>query len=237
MKSRRRLVVIIGGIVGGSLLAFCCGLVFTLVVIMPAREPGALWPPATLEPTIEASPSPGVGPIPRSTPQEPSPTPTYAVIVSTPTQPGPSPTPMPSVSATASAPMQSATAAPSPSPTSDGFPFYYVEGSRVEEPNCDSQYLTGLVVNASGAPLDDVVVRWQYWNNTEFATSGDPNYLWQSGEFKFTYFPHDPGLETDFVLQIVDVTEDRLPLSQPLLIHFSGCHEMGQITNIVFKQR
>jgi len=237
MKSRRRLVLIIGGIVGGSLLAFCCGLVFTLVVIMPAREPGALWPPATLEPTIEASPSPGVGPIARSTPEEPSPTPTYAVIVSTPTQPGTSPTPMPLVSATASTAMQSATAAPSPTPTSDGFPFYYVEGSRIEELQCAHPYLQGWVKDASGAPLNGVVVRWQYWNNTEFAISGDLQQLWQPGEFKYTYYAEDPGLETEFVLQIVDSTGDHLPLSEPLLIHFSGCHEMGQITNIVFKQR
>jgi hypothetical protein len=234
MKSRRRLVVIIGGIVGGSLLAFCCGLVFTLVVIMPAREPDALWPPATLEPTTEASPSPGIGPMPRSTPEEPSPTPTYAVIVSTPTQPGPAPTQAPSATVI---PGQSPAPPPSPTPTSGGFPFYYVEGSRLEEENCFSQYLQGWVKDASGAPLDGVVVRWQYWNNTEYATSGDPNYLWQSGEFKFTYYAEDPGRETDFVLQIVDSTGDHLPLSEPLLIHFSGCHEMGQITNIVFKQR
>lgn len=133
--------------------------------------------------------------------------------------------------------MQSATAAPSPTATSDGFPFYYVEGSRVEELQCAHPYLQGWVKDASGAPLDGVVVRWQYWNNTEYATSGDLNYLWQSGEFKFTYYAEDPGLETEFVLQIVDSTEDHLPLSEPLLIHFSGCHEMGQITNIVFKQR
>lgn len=106
----------------------------------------------------------------------------------------------------------------------------------MEELQCAHPYLQGWVKAADGAPLNGVTIRWQYWNNTEYATSGDPQFLWQPGEFKFTYYAQDPHLETDFVLQVVESAANPAPLSEPLVIHYSGCGAMGQITNIVFKQ-
>jgi hypothetical protein len=110
-----------------------------------------------------------------------------------------------------------------------------VEGSRVEELQCAHPYLQGWVRDADGNPLNGVTIQWQYWNNTEHAISGDPELVWQPGEFKFTYYAQDPSLETDFVLQVVESADDPVPLSEPLLIHYAGCATMGQITNIVFK--
>jgi hypothetical protein len=123
---------------------------------------------------------------------------------------------------------------PPPTPTPQ-FAFFYVEGSRVEELQCAHPYLQGWVRDADGNPLNGVTVQWQYWNNTEHATSGDPELVWQSGEFKFTYYAQDPSVETDFVLQVVESADDPVPLSEPLLIHYAGCATMGQITNVVFK--
>jgi hypothetical protein len=85
--------------------------------------------------------------------------------------------------------------------------------------------------------LNGVTVQWQYWNNTEHAISGDPQFVWQPGEFKFTYYAKNPNTETDFVLQVVESADNPTPLSEPLNIHYAGCATMGQITNIVFKQR
>jgi len=233
MKSRSKLALTIGGIVGASLLAFCCGLVFTVMVIVPAREGGVVLPRATGEPTIVASPSVGVGPIVLRTPVVPSPTPAYSIIMATPTPRGPVLTPFPSAS---TIPEQQPTSPPSPTPT-PRFPFFYVQGSRVEELQCAHPYLQGWVRSADGAPLNGVTVQWQYWNNTEHAISGDPQYVWQDGEFKFTYYAQNPHTETDFVIQVVESAGNPAPLSELLVIHYAGCGTMGQITNIVFKQR
>jgi hypothetical protein len=237
MKSK--LPAIIGGIVGVSLLAFLCGMILTVVVIMPAREPAEEGAAITVEPTI----GPHIG----GTPAQRSPTPTYVVIILTPepTRPisppvtsVPPATSMPSATlmpSTTTTPAQRPTIAPSPTPTSR-FPFYYVEGSMDPEEQCFSPYLQGFVKDAAGAPLDGVVIRWQYWNNTEFAISGDPQKVWQSGEFKFTYYAEDPTVETEFVLQIVTSAENPENLSEPLVIHYTSCFETGQVTNIVFKR-
>lgn len=232
MESWSRLAAIIGGIVGASVVAFCCGLALALLVIMPAREQRALLPHETLEPTVQATRSIQIAPIPSRTPFKPPATPTYSIIISTPTQPQPTP-----IASVTTAPGSSPTPAPSATPTPSGYPFYYVEGSRIEELQCFRPYLQGWVRDAADSPLDAVVVRWQYWNITEFAISGDPQNVWRPGEFKFTYFGEDPHRETDFVLQIVKSAEDPDPLSEPLVIHYAGCVETGQITNIVFKQR
>jgi len=224
MKSRSRLAIMIGGIVGGSLLAFCCGLLLTVVVIVPVREGRGFPPRPPSEPTAMASPSVGVGPIARGTPIAPSPTPTYSIILSS---PGPSAT----FTVT-----ELPTTAPPPTATQPRFPFHYVEGSRVEELQCTQPYLQGWVKDAGGAPLNGVTIRWQYWNNAEYVISGDPQLVWQPGEFKFTYYAENPGLETDFVLQVVESADNPVPLSEPLQIHYAGCATMGQITNIVFKQ-
>ena len=78
-------------------------------------------------------------------------------------------------------PPQSPTAPPSPtvppalpSPTTaPSFPFYYLEGSRIEEEQCFHPYLKGWVQDSTGAPLDAITVRWRYWDRTDFAISGD----------------------------------------------------------------
>ncbi|TKJ29547.1 MAG: hypothetical protein CEE40_08000 [Chloroflexi bacterium B3_Chlor] len=237
MKSKGRLAAIIGGIVGGSLVAFCCGLIFTLLVIMPARESGGLPPHATLEPSIESSPSLGIASIPTRTPAEPSATPTYAVIILSPEPSRPTTTPMPTVTTT---PGEAPTPVPSPTPTV-GLPFYYKEGSRVEEENCVRQYLQGWVHDASGAPLNGVTVRWDRWGESFFEISGDLEKTWRRGEWKFTYgygqAGFDPRVTTDFTLQIVLSEGDPTPLSEPLVIHYAGCGLTGQITNIVFKRQ
>lgn len=233
MNSRSRLAAVIGAIVGAAILAFCAGMVFTLAVIMPARREGGLTLPGTADSTIEASPSPAMVPSPWATPLVPSPTPTYALIILTPTDRWTSPTPEAAVT---SPPTQSAALPPSPTPTSGRFPFYYVKGTKMENVQCFQPYLQGWVRDATGAPLDGVTVRWQYWNNTDFAISGDPQQLWQPGEFKFTYIVHDPRRETDFVLQIVQSEGNPVPLSEPLVIRYAGCGATGQITNIVFKR-
>jgi hypothetical protein len=245
MKSK--LPAIIGGIVGASLVAFLCGMILTVVVIMPAREPPVETAAITVEPTI----GPHIG----RTPAQRSPTPTYVVIILTPEVPEPTPTPTATVPGTTpmvpattptsgpsvtTTPAQRPTVVPSPTPT-PRFPFYYVEGTRVEEEQCFSPHLQGFVRDSTGAALDGFVVRWQYWDRTEFASSGDPQKVWQAGEFKFTYgygqAGFDPTIATDFVLQIVTSSENPEPLSEPLVIHYTGCFETGQITNIVFKRR
>jgi hypothetical protein len=244
MKSRSRLAVIIGGIAGASLFAFCCGLLLTVLVIVPAREGGIVLPGVIGEPTIVASPSVSDGPLALRTPIVPSPTPTYSLILATPTPSsstilatptglGPGSTPSTSASTT---PGQQPTSAPSPTPT-PRFPFFYVQGSRVEELQCAHPYLQGWVRDADGAPLNGVTIQWQHWNNIEHAVSGDPQYVWQDGEFKFTYYGQNPHTETDFVLQVVESADNPGPLSEPLVIHYAGCSTTGQITNIVFKQR
>jgi hypothetical protein len=231
--SRARLAVIIGGIVVGSLLAFCAGLLLTLMVIIPSRRSMDVVPEPTGTSLVAASPTVDLSPVARSTPAAPSPTPTYSIIVPTATPSGPASTPRSSATATTEG---RATAPPSPTSTPGGFPFYYVEGSRVEELQCGHPYLQGWVRNADGSPLDGVTIRWQYWNNTEYAVSGDIRFLWQPGEFKFTYYAENPNLETDFVLQVVESADNPEPLSEPLLIHYVNCGTMGQITNIVFKR-
>lgn len=232
MKSSSRLVVIIAAIVGGSLLAFCAGIVFTLAVIMPARGEPVLAPPSPFEPAVEASPSQPIRPSPTKTPMEPRPTATYAIIILTPaltTEPTPTRTPMRSPAAPAS---------PSP-PT--GLPFRYVQGTRDEEENCVRQYLQGWVYDANGASLNGVTVRWDRWGESFFEISGDPQKAWRPGEWKFTYgygqAGFDPHVATEFVLQIVQSAGNPTPLSEPLTIHYGGCGTTGQITNIVFKRR
>jgi hypothetical protein len=231
MESRSKLFLTIGGIIAGSVLAFCCGLTLTVMVIIPAREGRDLFAGPTSSPTTVATPSLGVGPIARMTPVSPSPAPSYSVFTATPT-PRRS-TSSPAASATAT-PSQQPPPPPPPTPTPE-FAFFYVEGSRVEELQCAHPYLQGWVRDADGNPLNGVTIQWQYWNNTEHAISGDPELVWQPGEFKFTYYAQDPSLETDFVLQVVESADDPVPLSEPLLIHYAGCATMGQITNIVFK--
>jgi len=107
----------------------------------------------------------------------------------------------------------------------------------VEELQCAHPYLQGWVRDADGNALNGVTVQWQYWNNTEHAISGDPELVWQPGEFKFTYYGSNPHTATDFILQVTASSSDPTPLSEPLVIHYAGCDTMGQITNIVFKQR
>jgi len=232
MKSRSRLAITIGGIVGGSLLAFCCGLLLTVVVIVPVREGRGFPPRPPSELTVVASPSVGVGPIARSTPSAPSPTPTYSIVPSSPTPWSSYSSPVPSATFTVT---ELPTTAPLPTATPPPFPFHYVEGSRDEELQCAHPYLQGWVKDAGGAPLNGVTIRWQYWNNAEYVISGDPQLVWQPGEFKFTYYAEDPSLETDFVLQVVESADNPVSLSEPLPIHYAGCATMGQITNIVFK--
>jgi hypothetical protein len=234
MGSRSRLAATIGAIVGCSLLAFICGLLLTVTVIVPAREGGGLAPEPGTSPTAVESPSVAVGPIAPRTPVAPSATPTVAVITATPTAGSPVASAAPTETVT---PGQQPTATPEATPTQSAFSFYYVEGSRVEEEQCFQPYLQGWVKDASGGAVDGVTLRWQYWNNAEYAISGDPRFVWQPGEFKFTYYAENPGLETEFVLQVVERADNPAPLSEPLLIHYAGCDTMGQITNIVFKQR
>jgi len=244
MKSR--LPLIIGGIVGGSLLAFLCGMIFTVMVIMPAREWSLEMAGATTEPTIQASPTHRFTLRPETTPQEASPTPTFAVIILTPEPAQPTPTSsLPGATATlvpsiTTTPVRRPTTVRSPTST-PRFSFYYVEGSRVPEENCFSQYLTGWVRDANGAPLNGVTVRWERWGEAFFEVSGDPAKAWRQGEWKFTYGYGQPGfdatLATDFTLQIVTSEENPEPQSELLVIHYAGCFETGQITNIVFKRR
>jgi hypothetical protein len=129
------------------------------------------------------------------------------------------------------------TTPPPPTATQPRFPFYYVEGSRVEDVQCSQPYLRGWVRDAAGEPLNGVTVEWRYWNRIEYAISGDDTLLWQAGEFKFTYIVDDLNRETDFVLQVVKSADNPVPLSEPLVIHYVNCGTTGQITNIVFKQR
>ncbi|HJX37907.1 MAG TPA: hypothetical protein VJ714_04875 [Anaerolineae bacterium] len=232
MGSKSKLAATIGAIVGGSLLAFCCGLLLTVAVIVPVREGRGFPPEPRGLPTAVTSPSAEVGPITRSTPLAPSPTPTYSIIVSAPTPWSPTSTPASSLTAT---PEQQPTSPASPTPAQGAFSFYYVEGSRVEELQCAQPYLRGWVQDAAGEPMNGVTVEWRYWNKIDHAISGDPALYWQLGEFKFTYIVDDPNLETDFVLQVVESADNPVPLSEPLLIHYAGCATMGQITNVVFK--
>jgi hypothetical protein len=127
------------------------------------------------------------------------------------------------------------TTAPPPTASQPRFPFHYVEGSRVEDPQCNQPYLRGWVQDAAGEPMNGVTVEWQYWNKIDHAISGDPSLYWQLGEFKFTYYAENANLEADFVLQVVESADNPIPLSEPLLIHYVNCGIMGQITNIVFK--
>jgi hypothetical protein len=227
MKSRSRLPVIIAAIVGGSLLAFCAGIVFTLAVIMPARGETGLAEPSPFEPTVEESPSQPIRPSPTKTPLEPRPTATYAIIILTPaltTEPKPTSTLVQSPAPPAS---------PTPPP---GLPFYYVEGSRVEQDNCFSMYLKGLVVDANNVPLNGVTIRWERWQVSEFYVSGsDPTA--PRGQWTFDYMPGNRHMPTDFVLQAVEGEGNPRPLSDPLVIHYAGCSINGQITHIVFKRR
>jgi hypothetical protein len=234
MKSRSKLALTIGGIGAVALLAFCCGLLVTIQVIIPTMQGGGPLARGTVMPTVEASPSVQVGPITRRTPVPPSPTPTYSIIIPTPTPRGALSTPLASATAT---PEEKATVPAQPTSTSSPFAFHYVDGSRVEELQCTQPYLQGWVRDATGAPLNGVTISWQYWNNTEYAVSGDPQFVWQPGEFKFTYYAQNPHTETDFVLQVVESADNPVGLSEPLVIHYAGCGTMGQITNIVFKQR
>jgi hypothetical protein len=233
MNSSSKLALTIAGVVGGSLIAFCCGLILTVMVIVPAREGRDLFSRATGEPAAVGTPSVGVGPIARMTPVTPSPAPTYSVSTATPTPRRSASSPAASVTAT---PSEQSSPPPSPTPT-PRFAFFYVEGSRVEELQCAHPYLQGWVRDAGGNPQNGVTVQWQYWNNTEHAISGDPELVWQPGEFKFTYYGANPHTATDFVLQIVSSADDPTGLSEPLVIQYAGCDTMGQITNIVFKQR
>jgi hypothetical protein len=232
MKSRSKLVAVIGAVVGASLLAFCGGLLLTVLVIVPAREGRELWPVQTSESTIESSPSMEIGPVARQTPITPSPPPTYSPIQASATPRGSASSPVPVATAT---PTRQPTTAPPPTAT-PRYSFAYVEGSRVEELQCTQPYLQGWVRDASGAPLNGVTVRWQYLDRTEDVSSGDVQFLWRDGEFKFTYFGA-PHRETEFVLQVIDGRGNPIPLSEPLVIHYAGCATTGQITNIVFKQR
>ncbi len=224
---RSNLYLIIGGIVGASLLAFLLGMIFTIMVVMPPGAPGPEMASVTPEPTTR--------PPVTGTRVQASPTPTtIALIISTPTptQP-PSTTPVPSIT---TAPGQRPTVAPSPTPT-PRFPFYYEEGSMVPADNCFSQYLRGWVRDPYGVPIDGVTIRWERWGEYEFDISGDPQKYYQRGEWKFTYMPENPRISTDFVLQVVDSEDDPEPLSKPLLIHYADCFETGQITDIVFKRK
>jgi len=89
--------------------------------------------------------------------------------------------------------------------------------------------------------LNGVTISWERWGESFFEISGDLENAWRAGEWKFTYgygqSGFDPTLATDFELQILASEEDPRPLSEPLVIHYGGCFETGQITNIVFKQR
>jgi hypothetical protein len=233
MESKSKLALAIGGIVGGSLLAFCCGLILTVMVIVPAREGRDPFARPTGGPATVGTPSVGVGPIARRTPVAPSPAPSRPVMTATPTPRRSDSSPTASATAT---PSEQPSPPPAPTPT-PRFAFFYVQGSRVEELQCAHPYLQGWVRDAGGNPLNGVTIEWRYWNNVEHALSGDRQYLWQDGEFKFTYYGQDPGVETDFVLQVVESADNPVPLSEPLLIRYAGCATMGQITNIVFKQR
>ncbi|NIN67795.1 MAG: hypothetical protein GTO63_24435 [Anaerolineae bacterium] len=227
MKPSSRLAVIIVAIVGGSLLAFCAGIVFTLAVIMPARRETGQAPLGTFEPTVEASASQPIRPSPTKTLVEPRPTATYAIIILT-----PAPTAEPTPSSTL---VQSPAPPASPTPR-PGLPFYYVEGSRIEQDNCFSMYLKGLVIDANDVPLDGVTIRWERWQVSEFYVSGsDPTA--PRGQWTFDYMPGDRHMPTDFVLQVVESEGNLKPLSDPLVIHYAGCSINGQITRIVFKRR
>lgn len=232
--SRSKLAAVVGGIVCASLLAFCAGLLLTVSVIIPARREAGLSPLSTSVPSVTASPSVAIAPVASSTPTSPSPTASPPAVTSTSTPLGSESTPGPSTTATTEV---QATATSSPTPTESGLPFYYVEGSRVEDLQCTQPYLQGWIRDADGAPLSGVTIRWQYWNNAEYAVSGDPRLVWQPGEFKFTYYAENPNLETDFVLQVVEGADNPIPLSAPLEIHYLNCGTMGQITNIVFRRR
>jgi len=234
MESRSKLTIAVVAILVGSLVAFCVGLLVTVLVIVPVRE-GRGFPPILLgEPTVAASPSAGVGPLTRSTPSAPgapAPTPTYSIALPTPTPQSSQSSPVPAATFIVT---EQPTTAPPPTATQSRYHFYYVEGSRVEELQCTQPYLQGFVKDAGGAPLNGVTIQYRNWNNLDYAVSGDSQFLWQQGEFKFTYWG-DPGREAEFVLQVVESKDNPVPLSEPLQLHYAGCDTMGQITNIVFR--
>lgn len=235
---RSRLPVIVGGAVGVSLVSLICGVIITIMVIVPVTE--SRFGATSVTPTLRVGPSIG-GTTPLA-----SATPPVRLIFPTPVPTEPSPTrtmPVATPTRTASVtvtPSPRATLAPSPTPRPT-FPFYYKEGSRVEELQCGHPYLHGWIRDATGAPLNGVVVRFDYWGRTDYAISGDPQKLWQPGEWKLDYGHgqkgFDASLATDLVLQVVASEGDPQPWSEALVIHYTGCHEMGQITNIVFKKR
>ena len=231
---RSRLAAMIGGILGASFAAFVCGAIVTLIVIVPMWE--------SRSPGTGITPSPVVGPRIDVTSLPVSPTPTRSLVTSSPT-PTETSTAEPEATATTEA-SATATSTPRvvpPSPTPPRFPFYYVEGSRIEQMQCAHPYLQGWVRDASGAPLNGVWIRWDHWQTSDYAVSGDLEQLWQEGEFKFTYGygqkGFNPNIATDFVLQVVTGEDNPQPLSEALVIHYSSCNTMGQITNIVFKHR
>jgi hypothetical protein len=205
-----------------------------VAVIMPARRQAGQAPLPTSAPSVTATPSVAIVPVASSTPTSPLPSATHSAATSTTTPLGSESTPRPSATATTE---EQATATSSPTPTESGLPFHYVEGSRIEDLQCTQPYLQGWVKDAEGAPLDGVTIRWQYWNNSEYAVSGDPLLVWQPGEFKFTYYAENPNLETDFVLQVVESEDNPVPFSEALVIHYVNCGTTGQITNIVFRRR
>lgn len=235
---RSRLAVIVGGAVGVSLVSLICGIIITIMVIVPVT--GSRFGATSVTPTLRVGPSIG-GTTPLA-----SATPPVRLIFPTPVPTEPSPTrTMPVATPTRRAsvtltPSRPATLAPSPTPT-PRFPFYYKEGSRIEEFQCGKPYLKGWVKDATGDPLDGVVIRFDYWGRTDYAISGNREKYWEAGEWKFDYGQGAKGfdafLATDLVLLVVASEGDPQPRSEALVIHYTGCDDMGQITNIVFKKR
>lgn len=184
----------------------------------PTFTPTATYTPTPVETptpiptdTPTATPTPAVTDTPTPTEtatRRPSP-PTPTRRPATPTPRGPTPTPVPS------------------------YPFRYVRGSILAQPNCGTVYMHGKVIGVGGEGVNGKTVRLRFAGNVAWKISGQGE---DPGDFGFAPLSmehfHSPFV---FQIDIVESQANPVPLSDTLDIVFTNCGQNGQFTNIVFE--
>ncbi len=126
------------------------------------------------------------------------------------------------------------TATPKPS-----HPYYYVEGSMIEEENgCSNMGVQGWVQDAPGNPVAGAVtVQWQWEGGTEYWVTGNP--MEKTGIFKFSIV-QGPAYHGNkiFSLQIVESQANPVALSETLSFPVQDCALGPELfKNIIFRRR
>jgi tetratricopeptide (TPR) repeat protein len=125
-------------------------------------------------------------------------------------------------------------ASPTPTATRSPYSYQYVAGSarQLSRPGCPAPSIEGRVLDATGAGIQGVWVRLQWWNNSEDKLTG------YNGEFGFAPLSVEHFADAvSFTVTVIRSPSNPAPLSPSATFNFPGCYAADHdgFANILFR--